>query len=415
MVYPEISKIARMAIIMVVVVGSIALVGWGIFRSQNRVSDFAGYYTASKIVFSHDSVEHMYDDRWFTGRLQAFGLADTSMILYVNPPCVTLVMLPIVSLHPSTAKLAWNIFTLTLLPVLWLLGRNAFDIPNKWEYTAWFIGMIVISVPFLRNLQRGQLYILMLLLTLLLFRGVSKRNVWLTAMALATLLLLKYFGWLFLLFLGVTHRWKDLLITLSLVTIMTTIMILGFGIELYEFHFRRLFSSFVEFDVAITHLPSLPAFLGGLFVYHPLYNPSPVFDAPPLALILTLAMLIGMVVLSLRLVKHTPGDDNSRPFFALIVLSVVFTPLAAEHHYVVLAPAFWYLLYSGRIRFTAASIVLCTGLAYSLFGWFPSSGELSSSWQSQLYLYPHLFGALLLWALLITTTLPSAIGSNSNK
>ena len=124
MIYPDLPKIARIAVIVAVVAGSVVVVGRGMFHGRTGLSDFAGYYTASTIIARSDSAARMYNDAWFKDRIKGLGMTDSSMIMYVNPPPVALLMTPLIGQPPLSAKLLWNGFSLVLALFVWTLGKS---------------------------------------------------------------------------------------------------------------------------------------------------------------------------------------------------------------------------------------------------------------------------------------------------
>jgi len=401
MIYPSLPKTARIAIVIAVVCGSAFVIVHGIFRGGSRLSDFAGYYTAASIAAQGDSVGRMYDDGWFVGQIHKLGLPDTTMIMYVNPPPVSLVMIPLVSFDAQTAKTIWNCINLLLAAGIVLICVRMLNIPRNFGYIALFAGFIFSTVPLLRTFQRGQLYVFMLLLVLLLLQGLRVKNVWLAGMALGGLLVLKYFGLMFVLLLIASRRWKEAAVAIAAAVAVVALMILWFGTGLYEAHFQRLVAAFTSSDIAITHLPAIPPFFGGFFVYHAAYNPFPIVDAAWAATLLTVAALSGLLLATFRYYLKNPAGRLDRTFSALLVLSVIATPLAAEHHYLLLVPAFWHLLFTGRRALNGMTIASYALGGYLLFGWFPSVPLPFHAWYTQFAAYPHLFGAILLWAGLI--------------
>ena len=65
-----------------------ATIIYGFQTAGRRYSDFAGYYTASRILVSTDSISYMYDNDWFKEKMHGYGIPDSTFIMYVNPPAV---------------------------------------------------------------------------------------------------------------------------------------------------------------------------------------------------------------------------------------------------------------------------------------------------------------------------------------
>jgi hypothetical protein len=373
-------------------------VGRGLLSSNQRLSDFAGYYTAASIVAHGDSILKMYDDAWFKEQVKHLGLQDTGMVMYVNPPPVSLVMVPLVGVEPSRAKLTWNIFNIILLIVIWVIALQCFDISWRSFYGIALFGLLASTLPFLRNIQRGQMYISLLLLVILLWRALTKNNAWQAGIALSLLLLLKYFGWMLVPFLVVQRKWKEVIITLCCVIAGTIVTMVIVGPETYLAHFARLGRAFSMQDAFITGLPCVPALFGKLFVYHPQWNLHPIIDAPWLATLLTVSILIVMMGISLQRTSRS----FLQSFYSLIVVGVLFTPLAAEHHFVLLSIPFFICVANQRWNTKPLSYALpMLALGYMIFGWFPSvPPNMFNGWM-QLLAFPRLYGGMILWIVLV--------------
>ena len=375
------------------------------FRApQNRLSDFAGYYTAAKLVATGDSVASMYDDQWFIGRLGQFGILDRKMVFYVNPPPVSLLMTPLAGLDPEIAKGLWIGINLGIVLLVIYLLNTHLRIPSRTGLNEVILALVVCSVPFLRNIQRGQIYLLMLLLIVLMWKGYDSRRPWLTGVSLAFLLLFKYFGWMFILLLLTEKRWKELGWTGVTFITCTGICIRLLGVDMYIRHVERLLTSLRAFDVASTGLPSLPALFGGLFVAHPSWNTMPVADSPLLASALIFVSLILLLALTLRTHRRIAAEHRPFGFLSILVLSVLFTPLAADHHYILLAlPLFFAVMWMERISFVSGYFLLLGVTMYLLLGLLPNLPIDHFSGWFKLFAFGRVYGALLLWFLLIST------------
>ena len=319
------------------------------------------------------------------------GIDEPTIVYYVNPPPASFVFLPFIALEPFTAKFVWNCINVFLVFLIWFLAIKSFDIPSHSGYQELLFAFLTCSIPFLRNLQRGQIYLLLLLLVLFLWIGYSKQKPYLAGLALAFLLLLKYFGWMFLLLFVMEKRWKEFFITLAVFFFGTVLSLSFLGVETYSQHFDRLFFSFQTHDAALTGLPCVPALFGSLFVAHSQWNPNPIIDAPIVAIILTISSLVVFLVFSFQ-------KENTFRFFSFLILSVIFTPLAADHHYILLV--FPLLVFSGTIEWSSVSTGKLIGifvLTYLLLGWFPSLQLSSFGGVLKSVLFLRLFAAIVLF------------------
>ena len=213
--------------------------------------------------------------------------------------------------------------------------------------------------------------------------------------------LLKYFGWLFILLLLTERRWKDLGATLLCTILGFELSAALLGLTTYERHFAGLITSIRNMDTAFTGLPCVPAFFGSLFVYHPRWNPSPAANIPWLATLLSATSLGFAVILTIRRSGILKDQDHSI-FFAVLVLSVIFTPLAADHHYMLLAPPVFFLLCGeDRGEFRLVRVLPICALVYAILGWLPALPANQENGWMKLLSFPHLYAAVILWYLLL--------------
>jgi len=396
--YPPLHPRLKITLAIILLAGGILLIGRGFEAGGRRLSDFAGYYTSSWVLRHEPNPGRMYDDSAFVASIRSLGMPDTMMIMYVNPPPVAIVTMPFTDLNPPDAKIAFSILNLLLLAGACIMGIKYFGIAPGGGYALIFVALTVLTIPALRNLEKGQLYVLMLLLVLFVLYGVKSRAPWISGASLAALLLLKYFGWMFLVAFVVIGRWKDAIIAIALCALITGGMIAIWGSDLYLQHLERLYASFASFDVASTHLPSVPALIEGLFVRREMYNPFPVADIPVLAGMIIVGTLVAALSVTLRI---ECAISPERMLAAILALSVIYTPLAGDHHYILLVPAVWILIFSSDdIR--PHRLFALAAITYALFGWFPQIPDHPLHGISQLLIYPRLYGGIALWALLLT-------------
>jgi Glycosyltransferase family 87 len=394
--FTDLVPIPRILLWGAVVSGCIILTTVGFTYSSHRLSDFAGYYTASKIfATSRDTLSVLYNDRVFILHAREFGIRESTFVMYVNPPQIAL--LPLYMLDPFGAKLLWNCFSLFLLGVAFYLGMAYFNLSFTSRGAPILFGLLGCTLPFLRNLQRGQIYMFLLVLVLLVLTGMQRRSTWMTAVSLALLIFLKYFGWMFLVYFIVRRRWKDLMATSCVLMAGLAVSLFLFGVSTYSAHLETLGRAFQNNDFAFTGLPSVYAFFGGLFSAHERWNPDPVADIPWLAQTLSVSMLVVGLYFSLRR-SSTPKsvriETNS-----LLVLSVIFTPLAADHHYILLVPPLFLLLHEMDRGLT--QFVIAAGATYLLTGWYPLLPVKDFDGWSKMVCFLRLYGGILLWVLIL--------------
>jgi hypothetical protein len=377
-----------------VIAGGILVCIYGFWSGSRKTSDFAGYYTSARILIEADSVSCMYDGRWFVQKMHRYGIADSTLLMYVNPPLVASVMVPLAWLPPAQAKSVWNAISVVLLMIAFWLLRQILKSSVPAGKLPFIFALLTCTLPFVRNLQRGQVYILLLVVLLLLIRELEHHKPYHASMCLAALLLLKYFGWMFLLVFLVERRWKELGATVLMLVLGSFLSLAIIGADTYRAYLEVLGQAFAQSDFAFTGLPCIPAFFGSLLTYNAQWNPNPIVDIPPMSTLLTMILLVVMVVLTF---VRTSERSLAR-FSAITVLSVVFTPLAADHHYILMVLPAAYVLANTEISKSnlSAVVVLCAVL-YILFGWYPGLPMSGFSGWAKLAAFPRLYAAAYLW------------------
>ena len=387
-------KLLRVAVI---VLGALVCV-YGLWSGTRHMSDFAGYYTSARILLTADSVSQMYDDAWFVTRMHRYGIPDSTLIMYVNPPPVAVVMAPLAWMPPTGAKIAWNAIGIVLLVVVFELMRQLLGSPRSALSTTLMAALFFCTLPFLRNLQRGQLYILMLAFLVLFVRGYLSEKPLLASFSLAILLLLKFFGWIFLLLFLFERRWKELGATLLFLLAGFLIGLSVFGVGTYRAYVEVLGAAVTRADFAFTGLPCVPAFFGSLFTFHPLWNANPVDNLPLLASFLTAGSFAIMLTVTLA---KTPNKHMAR-LSAIVILSVIFTPLAADHHYILLLlPASYIVVRTNAVGSEQWEIVLLAIVLILVLGWYPQPKMSILAGLTKLFAFPRLYASVLLWSLML--------------
>jgi len=82
------------------------LVVWPAARATTN--GFAAYYTAAHVL-THDptAMERVYDDGWFAAQVERAGISGVYDIFNVQPPTMSLLLLPLVWLPPAAARVAF--------------------------------------------------------------------------------------------------------------------------------------------------------------------------------------------------------------------------------------------------------------------------------------------------------------------
>lgn len=379
---------------------ALGVTGYGFLSGTERLRDFAGYYGAARAIGEGYPAVALYDDAWFQRTLVRYGIDEPTIVMYVNPPPVALFALPLVSLSPPAAKLVWNILSLLALIGGWRLLLPALDArPLEWRSLV-LLGGIMASAPMLRTLQLGQVYAMLFLLFSAFTRAYRRDLPLPAAGALATALAVKLYGGLIPLLLIAQRKWRMLGWSIALSAGLTAVCILLFGPDAYRAQWGKIAAMSGAADTASLQLRSVIAPLSRLFVYHPAWNPGAVSHIPLIPVLLPPLLLAAALWHTFRRTAGAPLEA----YAAILVLSVLFTPLAADHHYLLLWIPAGVLLFHGK----RARPALLAAVLVAAFAWYPSfPPSILHGWGS-LLAYVRLYGAIGLWWLLVPRTEPTS-------
>jgi len=390
---------------------------------------FSAYYTGARLLVEGVDMSRLYDPGWFRAQVASFGITgpQASDIWFINPPTTALLMAPLAAFTPLAARLAWTFLNLVmLLAALWLIAR-ALRVqlsPKGWMLVA--TGVLLFH-PLYENFRWGQAYVLVLLLHALFLyaylESVSRlasadrhlrRCDLITAFALASMLVLKTYGALLMLFLLSRRRWRALLYTLVVAGLVALLTLPRLTTSIWETYLFEVLPKVRGYaGMGITGYQTLSSFVAHLFRYDPVGSPQPLVDVPRLAAGMAVA-LIGLVLLVTLRACHWPGrwerDFEALSVAAFTAISVPLAPVAEEHHFTVLILPLMvlgaYLLRrSWLVQGFTAYITTSRAIGLVSYGLLTAPlpfmhPRLVREWWA-LLAYPKLYGALLLWLALL--------------
>jgi len=362
--------------------------------ARATTNGFAAYYTASHLLAHQPgSLRDAYDDAWFAARVEEAGIAGVHDIMNVQPPTMSLLVLPLAWLPPAPARATWVAFSLLLLPAgLFLLAR-ALALPDRW--VLWAFPLCLLYAPVAENLRLGQGYAWLFFLLCLLYWSLLGGRRRVAGAALGLMLVVKTAGaWLWPL-LAWGRSWRAVLWGVLVAAGLALATLPWIGIEAWAAYASHLPNLATMPERTVTAYQTVTSLFGHLFLYHPTWNPAPVVHCPLLATALTLGVLGGSLALSARYARRSPALSLA----LCAALLVTNAPVAEGHHYLLVLPsllvAAWHAWRCGLDwRAWAALLVaaLLTGapLPYG-------SARLQAGWLAILA-YPRVYGAYLLWA-----------------
>ena len=372
-------------------------VAWPAARATTN--GFAAYYTAAYLlVHEPGGMDRIYDDDWFAAQIEQASIPSVYDIFNLQPPTMSLLLLPLVWLPPDIARTVWIALSLLLLPAGLALLARALALPARWGL--WLTPLCPFYAPVYENLRNGQAYLFVFFLICLLFWALLWRRKWVGGLALGLMLALKSAGiWLWPLLLW-ERRWRTLVVGVLVAAALALASLPWIGLEawlVYASNLPRLATMSARYVTAYQTATSL---FGHLFVYDARWNPSPVADWPWLARGLSLGLLVGMLLLSARWgrLRDSRRDAQALTLALFAAPLVANSPVGEGHHYLMVLPsvivAVWWA-WRARPGWLVWAVLF---LAILLIGApLPyMSRRLQVGWLAVLA-YPRVYGAFLLW------------------
>ncbi|MEM7344889.1 MAG: glycosyltransferase family 87 protein [Chloroflexota bacterium] len=379
---------------------------------------FPAYYTAAHLLLDGQLDARAYNNAWFIEQVHITVDPSIDEIMTPSLPTQSLIMAPLVRFSPIPARDLWLWFSLIFLfggigMLIWSdqrvenfapKGRMAFSFFEHRTQQRISFYLIFASLSFLfpavaANFFIGQTIILFFFLLSVTFFGVVTDRNEIAGVALGLTFMLKFLG-LPLWFLFLLHgRWRALgwgigtitlifLITLPLITWQTWLAFLEAAWTVTGGATR-----------AVPAYQTTAGFFTHLFLFDPVWNPSPLIHWPLLSTLLPTAIALFAIGITLWRGRN---PRVMRPLFAaLIPLGIILLPVAEEHHFVLLLISIFIIgqnlltsAYQGYISVTdwailgVAILLLIIPIPYQTVALDGGWGVLR---------YPRLFGGWLIW------------------
>jgi hypothetical protein len=285
-------------------------------------TDFPNYYLTARLSHENFNITRVYEWIWIQ-RQKDHRAIDQGIVGMVSlTPFSTLVVRPLASLPPLTAKRYWIVANLILLSLVAILLR-------RMTYISWrrIALIILLSVPLHRNLLYGQYYVLLLFDLSLACWLYIRRWRFTSGLVVGLGFGLKIFPVLYLLYF---LRKRDLRAFFGGVVSCIAVVIaslLVFGWQLNRTYVSEVMpwalrgEGLNPYNLTASSFASL---LHRLFIYEPQWNPHPALHAPWLFAVAHPILQIS--VLGCVLLSCSPLVTNSRQIrqeWAAVLLAVL--------------------------------------------------------------------------------------------
>jgi len=296
------------------------------------------YYTYARLAGHGFSPDSVYNGAFFNAKLREFGfdLRDEPN----NAPTAGLVYIPVAWLDPVPAKIAWSVLSLAAFAFALKL---LFDLSGV--RPAGIAGLLMLTLVFLwrpayDNVAFGQVYFVLLLLFALSMKGAGTGGKALTAIPLASAILVKGYGVIPAILLPLERRWKEsfLVVAIVVLIVIATLPLVGtasWGVLLSKV-LPSLGSLPSDGNVAYQ---TINGFLRHFFTFDPQWLPHPLIVLPdPSVRALGYGIGLCLVCLVLLRARFESSQDRFLSFSAALAAGVVTAPIAEEYHFVLFLP-----------------------------------------------------------------------------
>jgi Glycosyltransferase family 87 len=393
-------RVAALLPLLVVLLYPLVLVNRGALTPHTN--GFAAYYTASRILL-RDSRElyRVYDDAWFQSQIDAFGFGHVRDIYNVQPPTMSVLMVPVAFLSPTEAKWAWTALSaLFWLSGAWLLARLLQR--DKEPLLTVMAAASTLYWPLLDDFRQGQVYSFLFLLLAMHLALLLRRRPWVAGVPLGLMLATKLAGgWLCLLLLA-TRRWRTVLTAGATSLACAAFFSLLFGFEAWAPFLRELPVLVSSPKRYVSAYQTVGGLFGHLFAFDPTWNPHPLFDCQLAAIGCTVVAAGVLLAWTLRFHRAADGALEAQALSLAMYgsLSVSMTPVAANYHYMLVLPtlmiAWWYALEREPFRARSVAALALATLLLEIPQNVYTTGRLQSGWLA-IFAYPKVYGAIGLW------------------
>ena len=385
------------------------------------------YWVAPRLVW--DGAEHLLWDPVAFGDAAVRLGAIRDMGFLPHPPVGVLPLLPFGLLTQPAAFLAWTALGLGALVLALLLLLAALRFSGTAALVA--VGLVPLFRPLRANIGEGQAYIFLLVALLLAAAWAAKgdsgdrsaeRRAWTdvgAGLALGAMGILKlYYGLVLLLPALVQRRWAIAATAVIGLAAAAAVTVMAWGFEGWATWFDDALSSRTRPQTTVTAYQTLLSVFGRLLRYDATWNPGPIVDLPGLVDILwfaTVAVVVGVSVFVFARYRRTVGRGLILlPLAATVPVELLLSPGSQDTHYVLmilpLIVAGWSLAPVGaldravsggrpnRATLVGWALLALTGMLLAA-PWSPNAPD-GEGWAALLR-YPRVYGALLLWGLLL--------------
>jgi hypothetical protein len=362
------------------------------WRSLN--TDFPDYYLTAQLTREGNNISQAYEWVWLQRQKDHRNIDQPIVGLGAITPFSTLVVWPLTSMPPLTAKRFWLSLNLGFVLGITLLLRSLTQI--SWRRIAL---ITFLSEPLQKNLIYGQYYILLLFVLALAFWCYVRRKRFFSGLLIGLAFGLKLFPLIYLIYFLRKKDWSAFAGGIIGSAGAGIVSLAVFGLQLNRVFIGQVLPWALRgegMDPYNVSTNSIATLLHRFCIYEPQWNPHPAIHAPwlfSLLLPLVQTILFAPAVLLAEPDSVKPRQLNLE-WSAMLLSSLVISTLPASYHFTLLILPVCLMWEAIQERFgfigPIALLVLYVAIGYS--GW----GAIGAVSGSALLSVPRLYLMILL-------------------
>jgi len=359
---------------------------------------FIAYYAASRALLAGHFGAWVYDEPSFTAYVQELTGTSVLEIFGPNPPSMSLLLLPLAALAPTTARAVWLVLSLAVWG--WasaVLARRMS--PRSMDSATVALALMLLSPAVFANIRNAQAYLVVAAAQIAAAHFILRRRDGAAGALLGASLAIKTSGVPLLLVVALAKRRRAFVTALATAAACVAVTIAVTGIEPWM-RYPGYVAEFVgQPRAAVTAYQTTASLFHRVCIADPTWNPAAAADCSILGKAIPTLLEVAALVITLRVVADAPA---ALWVAAGSCLSVLLLPIAEDHQFVLLALPMTLLVESRRQSgpdriFTWAFVALALLLVVPLEN---TAYRFTAGW-GVLLAYPRLYAAWWLWALVI--------------
>jgi Glycosyltransferase family 87 len=318
------------------------LIGKGLIPALAQIdADFPGYFTAARIVVDGQDTRRLYDDDWFREQIRRYGLESPQNPgkFAPFPPPTALLLVPLARYQPLTAlRILTAVSLLGLICSIFLLARIL-----AWHPVDSALFVLSSGTAIISGLRFGQPYILIATLCVLGYYLYLERRPWLAGLCFGLFVPIKYFPLVILACFALQKEWKVLAGSAVAVAGVALLSIAVLGWQVHQVFLLSVLGNHLLGHLSLQALSppftavyqSFDTLFNHLFVFDPGLNPHPLWAAPRLATVGTIAvkgLLLLAAAAALMKLARTESSGALAPSIGIVsIFLLLIAPATATY------------------------------------------------------------------------------------